>query len=218
MSTKKVSITMPDGLYERLEKVRDKFNISGICQEALDREVRIEELAMQSANDEALIERLKLQKAKRALSSQQQGRQDGINKARKLSYIQMRAFVEFKDLHFFKNEEDYAEEDTVIGLVDFITLNLSEDEEHFFGNTSLQDYFDSIRLDVSPRLDLRKFFIGFVDGVVSVYDKLKYKIGDDVEGRGLSEEGREAKLEQQFQVIYADKVPDKANAPTPVTV
>jgi len=87
MSAQKLTITIPEDLSKRLEKVRDNFNISGICQEALTREIQIQELATDLINDESVFERLKLQKAKNELTSEQVGKQEGATLARGMSYL-----------------------------------------------------------------------------------------------------------------------------------
>jgi post-segregation antitoxin (ccd killing protein) len=178
--TAKVSITMSDELYQRLGKVRDKFNISGICQEALDREIKIEELALKGADDEAIIERLKLEKAKRGLSSRQEGRKQGITSAKFFSYVQLMAFVDFHDRFFFKNFDDYGEEFTTVQeLIDLIPINGDPEKGKALDCKFVMDLEDLFsELSTSPEVDIRRYFIGFVEGIVSFYESIRDKIGD----------------------------------------
>lgn len=171
----KVSITMSDELYSRLDRVRDKFNISEICREALEKEVKIEELAMNSGNDEAIIERLKLQKTKLEMDSRQDGRKDGIDHAKWMSYLQLLAFAHFKDNFFYEKDDDYGEEFTVPELISQIALDpkmLRRESNQY----TLDEYFSDVSVE-APKVNVRKYFIGFVEGVVSFYDGVKGKIG-----------------------------------------
>jgi hypothetical protein len=169
--SKKVSITMSDELYERLSKVRDNFSISGICQEALDREIKIEELAKKESNEETIIARLRLEKEKLQLSSRQEGQQIGIINAKSMPYTEIRAFVDLKDLYYYEKEEDYEEGETIKSLIAHLCTPLPKEKEQEF-----EDYFRGIRWEGK---DLRQYFIGFVNGVVSFYESIKEKIGDN---------------------------------------
>ena len=37
---KPLGITIPDGLYKRLQTVKNRINVSGVCQEAIEQEVK----------------------------------------------------------------------------------------------------------------------------------------------------------------------------------
>jgi hypothetical protein len=179
--SKKVSITMSDELFERLSKVRDNFNISKICQESLEKEITIEELSKKTGDDTAIIERLKLQKDQSKLNSRQQGQQDGIVLAKFMSYVQLKAFVSFKVLFYYEKEDDFEGGETVKSLINYITLDLSEEEEKFnYGNgnepLTLFEIFENNL--VSFKINIRQYFIGFVNGVVSFYEGIKEKIED----------------------------------------
>jgi len=44
--TQKIAISLPDELYGRLQKVKDRFNVSGVCQAAITDEVSRQEAAL----------------------------------------------------------------------------------------------------------------------------------------------------------------------------
>jgi histidinol-phosphate/aromatic aminotransferase/cobyric acid decarboxylase-like protein len=54
--SKRITIAVPESLFDRLQSVKHHFNISAICQEALDMAVTYEELKQQSTLDECLVE------------------------------------------------------------------------------------------------------------------------------------------------------------------
>lgn len=86
----RLNITVPDDLYEALEKWRDRLNISKICQEAIAREVaKLEDLPRQAVELEALVERLRQEKAHVEKFYFAQGVTDGIAWARGASYVEL---------------------------------------------------------------------------------------------------------------------------------
>jgi len=131
----KISITMPDELFGRLEKVRDKFNISKVCQEAIAREVRIQELSTETANDEAVIERLKLQKAQNELTSGQLGTQDGAIMARNMSYLLLKA------LEAFEMSTDELDNPTPLEVWEKLSNVIPESEQVLIGSNIDLDEF-----------------------------------------------------------------------------
>jgi post-segregation antitoxin (ccd killing protein) len=87
----RLNITVPDGLYEALEKWRDRLNISKICQDAIAREIaKLEDLPQQAAELEALVERLREEKARGEKADFAQGVSDGIAWARGAPYEELR--------------------------------------------------------------------------------------------------------------------------------
>lgn len=84
----KVTASVSDELYERLQAVKGLFNISRVCQEALERQITMEELrAKETAGDEqASIERLRQQREEINAKYEQQGHEDGLAHASRLDY------------------------------------------------------------------------------------------------------------------------------------
>lgn len=176
----KLTVTIPEELSDRLEKVRDKFVISKVCQVAIDKEVKIQELVLSSITND-VIERLKLQKSKLVQSSREKGRTEGIKIARYMSYTQLIAILEFKNLHFFEDVGGYAF--PVKDLIGLVTSHLSEEEQTFqFDESgtlgSFEDYMSDLFLDIIDT-DFYEFFVGFVDGALSFYDSIRADIGDE---------------------------------------
>jgi post-segregation antitoxin (ccd killing protein) len=59
----RINISIPEELYAELEKWRDQLNVSGICQEALRKEVARQEAVATAGDDlDAVVERLRAEK------------------------------------------------------------------------------------------------------------------------------------------------------------
>jgi hypothetical protein len=85
----RINITINDGLFERLQTVKDYFNVSRICQEALELEVSLQELRIKSleVNDmDKIIERLRLEKVEHDKIYRNDGYKEGLDDAKSMSY------------------------------------------------------------------------------------------------------------------------------------
>ncbi len=90
-----ISITLPKELFKRLQAVRlqaveHMFNVSGVCQEAIESKVYRQELLMKGSEDmENVIERLKTEKEEYSKQDQDRGYKDGYEDAKKMSYEEL---------------------------------------------------------------------------------------------------------------------------------
>ncbi|MBW8015073.1 MAG: hypothetical protein FVQ82_02730 [Planctomycetes bacterium] len=85
--TKQISVTLPDGLYERLQTVKNSFMVSRVCQEAIEKEVYRQELILKGTQEmENVIERLKVEKEEHDEQFVQNGYSDGLDDATRLEY------------------------------------------------------------------------------------------------------------------------------------
>src|SRR5208337_3483900 len=87
----RITITIPDGLYERLQAVKDRINVSGICQEAIMQAVGIEEVKAQDLPEmEKLLAKLQAEKKQHEviLSTQwrDRGFKEGLEDAHHIHY------------------------------------------------------------------------------------------------------------------------------------
>ena len=91
----RLNITVPDELYERMEKWRDRLNLSRICQDAISRELnKIEEIPEEVRNMHEALSRLGEQKAKADRSSFRRGVHDGLEWAREAEYASLKRWGE----------------------------------------------------------------------------------------------------------------------------
>jgi hypothetical protein len=91
--SQRVKVAVPDALFDRLHSVKQNFNISAICQEALDMAITCEEMKVQVAEDSNLVERLRVEKKVLLKQVRQEGFELGIRSSSKLS---CKDFVHFE--------------------------------------------------------------------------------------------------------------------------
>ncbi len=91
----RLNITVPDALYDRIEKWRDRLNLSRVCQEAISRELdKIEEIPAEVRIMNEALSRLGQQKAKADRSSFRKGVYDGLEWARQGDYASLKRWGE----------------------------------------------------------------------------------------------------------------------------
>ena len=148
---KKITISIPMDLYERLQEVKNKFNISGLCQNTIQHEIYRQELMegrIKGATEmDNIVERLKLEKDKYVERYIDQGCVDGYNDAKKLSYEEIMEIVNgFESIN--KTE---------------VYLRLLKDQIK-----DLKENDDSI--------DENKYLEGWVEGVEDFWEEIKDRI------------------------------------------
>jgi len=83
----RVSISVPDDLHERLQALKGRFSVSGVCQEALERKLELLELQEQGGeNMQAIVERLKKEKRQYDQKYESDGYEAGLCEAREMEY------------------------------------------------------------------------------------------------------------------------------------
>ena len=88
----RITITLPNDLYKRLQTVKDKLNVSGLCQTTIERAVTIEEIKLKDiAVMDKVVERLRLEKQEANQEWKETGLSDGLEDAHELSYEDFRA-------------------------------------------------------------------------------------------------------------------------------
>lgn len=161
--SQRVTIAVPDELFERLQPVKNHFNISAVCQEALEMAITTQELKIQAKEDKDLVERLRAEKTVLLHKVQQEGFELGIRSSSKLSY---------KDFRHFERVNPVAahlDEDALEYLWEF--LNFKEYPQQ----ARLHDPDFAHLLEVDPQSRI-VFAQGWVDGVLSVWKTIKNQI------------------------------------------
>jgi post-segregation antitoxin (ccd killing protein) len=83
----RLNITIPDELHVRIEKWRERLNISRVCQDAIRRELdKLEQLPEEVRHMHEALSRLGQQKARVERSSFRKGVHDGLEWARQAEY------------------------------------------------------------------------------------------------------------------------------------
>lgn len=160
--SQRVTIAVPDDLFERLQPVKQRFNISAICQEALEMAVITQELKIQAA-DMDLVERLRAEKAVLLHKVQQEGFELGIRSSSKLSY---------KDFRHFERVNPVAahlDEDVLEYLWAFLDLKEYPQQARLHD----PDFAHLLEVDAQSRI---VFAQGWIDGVLSVWQAIKNQV------------------------------------------
>ncbi len=158
--SQRVTIAVPDELFERLQPVKQRFNISAVCQEALEMAVITQELKIQATEDENLVERLRAEKAVILHKVQQEGFELGIRSSSKLSY---------KDFRHFERVNPVAahlDEDALEYLWNFLDFKAYPQQARLHE----PDFAHLLEVDPQSRII---FAQGWVDGVLSVWQTIK---------------------------------------------
>jgi len=160
----RVTVTIPDGLHERLKKVKDHLNVSRVCQEAIDYEVRLIEINSKEASGmEKLVDRLSLQAEQESKEWREQGVKDGQEGATNLDLADFRLFEKLE-----------------YGDSGVMRIDLDND----FYSSSVFDYIkerwleaDYYRENGGPEGDSKEAYLeGWVEGALSVWAEIKVKI------------------------------------------
>lgn len=158
---KRMNITIPDTLHDRLSSVKDNLNVSRVCQEAIERAVGIEESKREALKErEKMIARLKGQKLAVGEKAYDLGKKAGYSLA---------------------NSENISYED-LIGLSNHIRIDQSEfrgseiDFFNYFGlPESIKEEVDSRMID-SGIADEEKYLEGIADGLLEIWREIENEV------------------------------------------
>ncbi len=161
--SQRVTIAVPESLFARLQPVKHHFNISAICQEALEMAITYEELKVQVVEDDKLVERLQTEKKVLLNKVRQEGFELGIRSSAKLSYKDFRHFERVQPLAMTLDDE----------VLDYLWtfLNLKDYPE----SARLNDADFAYLLEVDPTSRIT-FAQGWLDGVLSVWQTIKTQV------------------------------------------
>lgn len=161
--SQRVTIAVPDALFERLQPVKQHFNISAICQEALEMVVTHEELKLQAAQDNNLVDRLQAEKKVLLNKVRQEGFELGIRSSSKLSYKEFRHFERVAPLAVGLDEE----------VLEYLGSFL--DLKNYPQEARMQDADFAYLLEVDPQSRI-VFAQGWIEGVLSVWQTIKAQV------------------------------------------
>ena len=161
--SQRVTIAVPDALFQRLQPVKQHFNISAICQEALEMAVTIEELKQQSADKSDLIERLQVERKILLNKVRQEGFELGLRSCSKLTYKDFRHFERVMPLANSLDED----------VLDYLWTFL--DGKQYSQEARLHDPDFAHLLEVDPQSRV-VFAQGWLDGVMSVWQMIRSQV------------------------------------------
>lgn len=148
----RITITIPDNLYERLQDVKENLNVSGVCQRAIEQAVQIEELKLRTdiPSKEKVILRLRMEKQEAGAKWKQIGFTDGVEDAQKLSYA---------DLKFFGCIDDNGR-----------PLELDDISDGWISQERLSQHDDGFYFE------WKAYKEGWVEGVIHFWEEIKNNI------------------------------------------
>jgi post-segregation antitoxin (ccd killing protein) len=161
--SKRVTIAVPESLFERLQPVKNHLNISAICQEAIDMAITHEKIKQQYIQDECLVERLRTEKQVLLKKVQQEGYELGIRSASKLSYKDFQHFERVRPLAASLDED----------VLEYLWTYL--DSRGYPEAARIHDADFAHLLEVSPQSRVL-FSQGWIDGVLSVWTMIKEQV------------------------------------------
>jgi len=161
--SQRVTVAVPEALFARLQPVKHHFNISAVCQEALEMAITIEELKTQVELDDNLVARLQAEKKVLLNKVRQEGFELGIRSSAKLSY---------KDFRHFERVQSLAvslDEDVLDYLFSYLDLkDYSAQARHIDA-----DFAYLLQVDPTSRIS---FAQGWIDGVLSAWQTIKTQV------------------------------------------
>jgi hypothetical protein len=161
--SQRVTVAVPDALFERLQPVKHHFNISAICQEALEMVITREELKQQVIEQDNLVERLQTEKKVLLNKVRQEGFELGIRSSSTLSYKEFRHFERVTSLTTSLDDE------VLEYLWSFLDLKNYPEEARVHD----ADFAYLLAVDPQSRV---VFAQGWLDGVLSVWRTLKAQV------------------------------------------
>ena len=159
----RITIAVPDALFERLQAVKHNFNISSICQEALEMAITHEELKQQAQGQDNLVERLRAEKNVLLNKVRQEGFELGIRSSSKLSYQDYRHFERVSPL------ANSLDEDVLDYLWSFLDLKQYPEQARLHD----PDFAELLEVDPQSRIT---FAQGWLEGVLSIWEAIKTQV------------------------------------------
>ena len=156
----KVTITVRDELWDRLKEVKDRFNVSRVCQAALEREVGIQEILLKEKQDmETVVDRLRAEKEKHDERYREMGRKHGIHEAKRLPYEMLMDIVSYGEAMEQDPHLDWYENMYQNNFYAELELLLKDVKNNEGAN--------------DPAFDEENYCLGWVEGVMETWEEIK---------------------------------------------
>ena len=160
-----LTITVPEELHKRLQEVKKNFNVSQVCQKAIETEVKRQELLLSGREDlNDVIKRFRLEHAEYFKSSRDLGYKYGLHG---LSDIPLKA-MEFLCRHSGLPVESLDD----IFYEGINNCIYSMGELHKVCQGDVQKYVDLEGREIDPD----EFLIGFYGAMLELFEKIQDQI------------------------------------------
>jgi len=161
--SQRVTIAIPDTLFERLQSVKQHFNVSATCQRSLEQEVLCHELKQDLAGQDSFVERLRSEKQVLLHTVWQEGFELGIRSSSKLSYQNFRHFERVAPI------AKHLDEDVLDYLWTFLDLKAYPQQARLQD----PDFTHLLAADAQSRI---VFAQAWLEGVLSVWQTIKDQV------------------------------------------
>ena len=146
--SKPITITIPDTLHVRLQKYKEKLNVSQVCQKALDEKIKDWERKTEAIHGypdmEEILSRLRKEKAEVEQQWYQKGLKAGLFIAKRASYEELKVMAtRVKTIHEQREGEVYRNDDLSQREQDVLNDSWEEYLEEFanFDNDQGEDFY-----------------------------------------------------------------------------
>ena len=137
----RVNITLSDNLHERLQAVKDRFNISGVCQDAIEQKIIQKELLLKETADmESTIERLKMEKKSFNKKYYDMGYEEAMANVKSMDYA---TFLEVEHYCHLNIEDQNSDCDNIFNRTLDSTKHLQHDTL-FDGSQFVDGWLDAV--------------------------------------------------------------------------
>ena len=162
---KRLNISIPDDIHEKLQGFKNTINVSKICQEALAKEIREKRILLENPDTQTIIERLKNEKGNIETFIKKKSREDALEWVKTASYQNIIFVVTsdiekdiyddcfdypyfYKKLGFSHSHRYGTEEDKNFGdgeIMDYLEKNIP-DLIYFYADSNKKEEIDKIYL------------------------------------------------------------------------
>lgn len=146
--SKPITITVPDSLHGRLQKYKEKLNVSQVCQKALDEKIRDWERKTEAIQGDPdmgeILSRLRKEKAEVEQQWYQKGLKAGLFIAKRASYEELKVMAtKVKTIHEQREGEVYRRDDLSAREKEVLNDSWEEYLEEFgyFDNDQGEDFY-----------------------------------------------------------------------------
>jgi post-segregation antitoxin (ccd killing protein) len=168
----RTTITVPDELFKRLQKVKKDFNLSGICQKAIEREIYRQELTKRDQTMQTAIERLRAEKDQHDQRYERDGFTEGCKDAKQeISYDEfLNLFAKAKECAKVQRSRHRDSTQDKLSGHDFCSVVQASMLWKWLGK-----YVAELKKSNSD-FNEDKYLEGWFKGVESVWEKIRPKL------------------------------------------
>lgn len=171
-----ISISIRDELWSRFQAVKERFNVSRVCQTAIEREIERHELILQGTEDmEKVIQRLRMEKKETEKYFEDKGFRDGYRDAKVMRYVTLNELAKSQQSQEESDLRDDWDSECIRNLFDAYL----EDLEKTCAYTAIGGDYDCLYdedEDVPGEFNEEEYLTGWLKGVIAFWNEVKDKI------------------------------------------